>query len=195
MAAAQHQARGNMHCHSAGICEELVDHCVAVLLPWAQYNCGRSMAKTQGRCPLTHISCNTWRCCSPGKHHSKLNASQRKTCLLLTCHPAVSRAAARQQQKDTNEGKNCPCLATAQPPSAVLRPRQRQTQGTQHAAKQQWGCHLQVNQSPEGKLGVLMALGKPCVSRHIPACFAYAAPPLPFSVPSAETGGYESAAM
>lgn len=31
-------------------------------------------------------------------------------------------------------------------------------------------------------------------SRHIPACFPYVAPRLPFSVPSAEMGGCESAA-
>lgn len=39
--------------------------------------------------------------------------------------------------------------------------------------------------TPDGKLGVLMALGNPCVSRHSPACLGYAAPPLPRRLPSA----------
>lgn len=38
--------------------------------------------------------------------------------------------------------------------------------------------------SPVGKPGVFTALGKPCVSRHSPACLGYAAPPLPRRLPS-----------
>ena len=39
--------------------------------------------------------------------------------------------------------------------------------------------------APVGKLGWCTASGKPCVSRHSPACCLYTAPPLPTREPSA----------
>ena len=145
-AALSQRTAGQMTGHvSALVLEEVVNNGVTVLLPRTQHHCGGRGGRQQDTRSMRDVN------------NSSCKTGGTKPAAPSCCGATGGALNYNLQAPCTS----CVCAATAA----------RSVPPANHPLKTHAALTSAAPQTaPDGKLGVLMALGKPCVSRHSPAC-------------------------